>query len=160
MMQYHDVRENQILALCVCTWFHGFPRSIVNIHDAIVFTLTGFSEEPSSSHKRLPTIFCEQDVFSCSASFSVRSQIGLGLDWVGLEDSARGASPSDCWTNFPIGRCSTVKPDLFLYSNWDRASKRSSVVDEETSIAFHTISLHFSIFQLLQCNGLEVFLEE
>ena len=41
----------------------------------------------------------------------LRSQIGLGLDWVGLEDSAQGASPSDCWTNFPIGRCSTVEPD-------------------------------------------------
>ena len=28
MMQYHGVRENQILALCVCASFHGFPRSI------------------------------------------------------------------------------------------------------------------------------------
>ena len=28
-----------------------------------------------------------------STSFCVRSQIGLGLDWVGLENSARGASP-------------------------------------------------------------------
>ena len=28
--------------VCVCAWFHGFPRSIVNMHDAIVFTLHGF----------------------------------------------------------------------------------------------------------------------
>ena len=33
-------------------------------------------------------------------------------------------------------------------------------VDEETNIVFHTISLHLSIFQLLQCNLLEVLLEE
>ena len=60
---------------------------------------TGFlvpSEEPSSSCKRLPTISCKRDVFpfstktrSVSTGFSVRSQIGLGFDWVGLEDSAR-----------------------------------------------------------------------
>ena len=64
---------------------------------------TGFpvlSEEPSSSCKRLPTISCERDVFpfstktrSVSSGFPDRSQIGLVLDWVGLEDSARGASP-------------------------------------------------------------------
>ena len=34
------------------------------------------------------------------------------------------------------------------------------VVVEERNIAFHTISLQFSIFQLLQYNGLGVFLEE
>ena len=27
---------------CVCARFHRFPRSIVNMHDAIVFTLHGF----------------------------------------------------------------------------------------------------------------------
>ena len=67
---------------------------------------TGFpvlSEEPSSSCKRLPSISCERDVFpfstktrSVSSGFPDRSQIGLGLDWVGLENSARGASPKDC----------------------------------------------------------------
>ena len=30
---------------------------------------------------------------SVSTGFSVRSQIGLGFDWVGLEDPARSASP-------------------------------------------------------------------
>ena len=60
---------------------------------------TGFtvlSEESSSSCKHLPTISREQDVFSCSTGFPVRSQIGLGLDWVGLESLTRGASPKDC----------------------------------------------------------------
>ena len=52
-----------------------------------------------------------QKTRSISAGFPVRSQIGLGLDWVGLEDSARGASPKDCWTSFPTGWCSTVEPD-------------------------------------------------
>ena len=62
-------------------------------------SFTGFpvlTEEQSSSCKHLPTISCEHDVFSFSTGFSVRSQIGLGLNWVGLEDSARGASPKDC----------------------------------------------------------------
>ena len=67
---------------------------------------TGFpvlSEEPSSSCKRLSSISCERDVFplstktcSVSSGFPDRSQIGLGLDWVGLESLTRGASPKDC----------------------------------------------------------------
>ena len=92
-------RETKFLH-CVCVRDStGSPRSIVNLQDAIIFTLHRFpvlSEESSSSCKHLPTISCEQDVFSCSTSFPVRSKIGLGLDWVGLEDSARGASPKDC----------------------------------------------------------------
>ena len=50
--------------------------------------------------------------------------------------------------------------DHFLWSNRDRVSKRSLVVVEETNIVFHTTPLHFSIFQLLKYDGLEVFLEE
>ena len=71
--------------------------TIVNMHDAIVFRLHGFPvlvEEPSSPCTHLPTISREQDVFpfstkkrSVSSGFTVLSQIGLGLDWVGLEDS-------------------------------------------------------------------------
>ena len=52
---------------------------------------TGFpvrSEEPSSPCNRLATISREQDMFSSSTGFPVRSPIGLGLDWVGLEDPA------------------------------------------------------------------------
>ena len=76
------------------------------------------SEEPSSLCKRLSSISCERDVFplstktrSVSSGFPDRSQIGLSLDWVGLENSTRGASPKDCWTSFPTGYCSTVEPD-------------------------------------------------
>ena len=36
---------------------------------------------------------------------------------------------------------------------------RSLVVVEETNIVFHTKLLQSSIFQLLECNNLEVFLE-
>ena len=67
---------------------------------------TGFpvlSEEPSSLCKRLSSISCERDVFpfstktrSVSSGFPDRSQIGLGLDWVGLESLTHGASPKDC----------------------------------------------------------------
>ena len=107
----------------------------------------GLSEELSSSCKTL--------TISWVTGFPVRSSMGL-TDWVGLEEPNWTDSPSDCWTSFPTGRCSTVNPVLVLYSNWDRASKISSVVDEETNIAFHTIFLRFSIFQLSQCNLLEV----
>ena len=67
---------------------------------------TGFpvlSEDPSSLCKRLSSISCERDVFPFStktrsvySSFPDRSQIGLGLDWVGLERLTCGASPKDC----------------------------------------------------------------
>ena len=69
-------------------------------------SFTGFpvlSEEPSSLCKRLSSIPSERDVFplstktrSVSSGFPDRSQIGLGLDWVGLESLTRGASPKDC----------------------------------------------------------------
>ena len=61
------------------------------------------SEEPSSSCKRLSLISCERDVFpfstktrSVTSGFPDRSQIGLGLDWVGLASLTRGASPKHC----------------------------------------------------------------
>ena len=37
---------------------------------------------------------------------------------------------------------------------------RFLVVVEATNIAFYTMVLRLSIFQLWKCNGLEVFLEE
>ena len=68
--------------------------------------LTSFpvlSEELTSLCKRLSSICCERDVFpypqktrSVTSGFPDRSQIGLGLDWVGLESLTRGASPKDC----------------------------------------------------------------
>ena len=61
------------------------------------------SEEPSCLCKRLSSISCERDVFpfstktrSVSSGFTDQSQIGLGLDWVGLESLTRDASPKDC----------------------------------------------------------------
>ena len=50
--------------------------------------------------------------------------------------------------------------DHSLWSNRDRVSMRSLVVVEGPSMAFHTRLLKSSIFQLLECNTLEVFLEE
>ena len=94
-------KTNLLLNVCF-RLIPRFHRSIVNMHDAIVFRLHGFpcSEEPSSSCKRLSSISCERDVFpfstktcSVSSSFPDQSQIGLGLDWVGLESLTRGASP-------------------------------------------------------------------
>ena len=49
--------------------------------------------------------------------------------------------------------------DHSLWSNCDRVSRRSLVVVEETSMVFHTKVLQFTIFQLLECNKLEVFLK-
>ena len=82
---------------------------------------TGFpvlSEEPSPSCKRLSSISCERDVFpfstktrSVTSGFPDRSQIGLGLDWVGLESLTACASPKHCWASFPTGCCSTVEPN-------------------------------------------------
>ena len=92
----------------------GFPVLSWTCITRLTSHFTGFpvlSEKTSSSCKHLPTISREQDVFSCSTSFPVRSTIGLGLVWVSLEDSARSASPKDCWTSFPTGWCSTVEPD-------------------------------------------------
>ena len=60
-------------------------------------SFTGFpvlSEEPSSFCRRLSSISCERHVFPQVSPD--RSQIGLGLDWVGLESLTRGASPKDC----------------------------------------------------------------
>ena len=97
MMQYHDVRENQILALCVCVciWFHGFPRSIVNMHDAIVFTLHGFPRSIWRTKFFLQTLtnnllrkerfsFLHKNTF-CVHKFprSITDWIGFGLGWFG-----------------------------------------------------------------------------
>ena len=169
MMQYHDDRENQILALCVFVLDStGFPVLSWTCMTRLSSHSTGFSvlsEEPSSSCKRLPTISCEWDVFplstkTCSVStgFPVRSQIGLGLNWVGLEDSARGASSKDCWTSFPTGCCSTVEPDWSfpLVQLW---SCFNEILGGGRGDKYR-LSYNISIFQLLKYNGLEVFLEE
>ena len=53
---------------------------------------------------------CDLPTISWVTNFPVRSSMGLG-NRVGLENPARNASPSDCWTSFPTGWCSTVEPD-------------------------------------------------
>ena len=114
-----DVEVNVLLIDCkvelVRVWWCSITMSGRTrfLHCVCLLDSTGFpvlSEEPSSSCNRLPTISCEWDVFpfstktrSISTGFPVRSQIGLGLDWVGLEDSARGAYLKNCWTSFPTG---------------------------------------------------------
>ena len=144
------------------------------LHCVCVFVLdsTGFtvlSEEPSFSCKHLPTIFREQDVFpfstktrSVSTGFPVRSQIGLGLDWVGLEDfgtrcfSKRLLNGLSDWLLFNC-RTRLIIPfsPLVIVFQWDLWwwSRRqiSSFVQ------------HFSTFQSLNFGiekGVEVFLEE
>ena len=97
MMQYHDVRKNQILALCVCVcaWFHGFPRSIVNMHDAIVFTIHGFLRSTWRTKFFLQT-FINNLLWTGRFSFlhkntfgvlrfprSITDWIGFGLGWFG-----------------------------------------------------------------------------
>ena len=73
-------------------------------------SVTGFpdlSEELSSS--------CNTLTISWVTGLPERSSMGLG-DWVGLEEPDWSVSPSDCWTSFPTGRCSTVKPwSCFLF---------------------------------------------
>ena len=75
-----------------------------SFQDPISFSgFPDLSEEPSSLCQRLSSISCERDALplstktrSVSSGFPDRSQIGLGLDWVGLESLTRGASPKDC----------------------------------------------------------------
>ena len=123
MMQCHDVRQNQILPLYVCLLLVSQVPRFYREHawsDCLQTSQVSlfYLKNSSSSCKRLPSISCERDVFffstktrSVSSGFPDRSQIGLGLDWVGLENSARGASPKDCWTSFTTGCCSTVEPN-------------------------------------------------
>ena len=91
---------------------------------------TGFpvlSEEPSSLCKRSSSISCERYVFplstktrSVSSGFPDRSQIGLGLDWVGLESLTRGASPKDYRASFQTAVVQLYNPiDHSLWSNCD-----------------------------------------
>ena len=85
--------------------FHRFPRSIVIFHDAIVFIFHKFSR---SIWRTKFSLQLTNNLLG--HRFPFRSSIGLG-NWVGLEEPAWIACPSDCWTSFPTGWCSTVEPD-------------------------------------------------
>ena len=96
-----------------------------------------------------------------SSGFPDRSQIGLGLDWVGLESLTRGLLQETVERVFQLAVVQLYNPiDHSLWSNCDRASMRSLVVVEEISMIFHTKLLKSSISQLLEYNKLEVFPEE
>ena len=78
----------------------------VDINLAIQKGLT-FNQTRSNA---ISSISWERDVSLLSANTSCllsccpdRSQIGLGLDWVGFEESTHGASPKDCRTTLPSG---------------------------------------------------------
>ena len=85
----------------------------------------------------------------------VRSSMDLG-NWVDLEEAGRSASPSDCWTGFPTGWCSTKQPDwsfplvpieiVFQRDLWWWTRRQI--------LSFIQLLSSFSIFQLLQYNGL------
>ena len=121
-MQYHDVRENQILALCVCAWFHGFPRSIVNIYDAIVFTLhrfprsiwrTKFFLQPFTNNLLWMGrfSFLHKNMFRLHGfPHSITDWIGFGLGWFG-RFSTRCFSKIPVERAFQLADVPTVEPD-------------------------------------------------
>ena len=91
-------------AVCCASSLSGFPelswfRTCCSSLDT---GLPGLSEELGSSCNTPTTI-------SWATDFPERSPLVLG-DWVGLEEPKWTVSPSDCWTSFPTGRCSTVEP--------------------------------------------------
>ena len=125
--------RNKFFFHYVCAWaawLHRLPCSIVSMLNTNVFRqFHRFprSEEPSSLCKRFSSISWVRDVLplstkkcSVSSDFPDRSQIGLGLHWVGLESLTRGASPKDCWTSFPTGCCLTAEPNssFLLVQSW------------------------------------------
>ena len=148
----------------VCAWFHKFPRSIVNIHDAIVFTLHKFPRSIWRTKFFLQpfytTISREQDVFSCSTKKCFRLHkfppfdhrldwVWIGLFWkiqheVLLQKTVERA--------FPTGCCSTVEPDWSfpLVQLWSCFNKIFGGGRGDKYTVFHTTSLQFSIFQLFK----------
>ena len=89
--------------MCCFSSLSGFPESSW-FRTCCSSFVTGFpvlSEELSSS--------CNTLTISWVTGLPERSSMGLG-DWVGLEEPNWTVSPSDCWTSFPTGRCSTVEP--------------------------------------------------
>ena len=100
---------------------------LTRISSSSFSSVPDLSEERISSCKPFSSISWERDVSpsttntsSVSSIFPDRSQIGLGFGWVDLEDPSWSASPSDCWTNFPTGCCSTVEPNssFSLVQSW------------------------------------------
>ena len=95
-MQCHDVRQEQFFhCVCACTWFHRFPCSIVNMHDAIVFILHRFPRSIWRAKFFVQTLFIDllwtgrfsflhKNTF-CVLRFprSITDWIGFGLGWFG-----------------------------------------------------------------------------
>ena len=105
--RHHDVRENQLLALCASflPQVPPFDRDFSGRVFSSSFTGSPVRSEEQSSPCDLPTI-------SWVTGCTVRSSMGLG-NWVGLEEPGWSASPNDCWPSFPTGWCSTVEPWSF-----------------------------------------------
>ena len=109
--------------VCVCVRFHRFPVSswtwITRMFSDSFTSFIVLSEKRSSFFVNVHHRSFVNGTFflsppkkrSVSSGFPDRSQIGLGLDWVGWESLTRGVSLNDCWTSFPTGCCSTVKPN-------------------------------------------------
>ena len=170
-MQCNCVLQEQIvLSLCVClsclapqvALFHRehARRECLQTVSQIFPVL---SEEPSSLCKRLSSISCKQDfsfihrkafcVLRCPRSITD----WIGLDWVTLESLTRDTSPKDCWTSFQTSCCSTVEPNWSfpLVQLWSCLHEIFGG-GRGDKYGLHTELLQFSIFQLLECNELEV----
>ena len=98
----------------------------------------------------------------CVASFMLLSTMVSPMLKVcfSLYSLLRSHSRSHLFVNCCIRRYSIYNPiDHSLWSNHERVTMRSSVVVEETRMCVHSKLLQSSIFQLLECNKLEVFLD-
>ena len=98
------LRWQSSCTVCCVSSLSGFPelswfRTCCSSFDS---GFSSLSEELSSS--------CDLPTVSWATGLLERSSIGLG-NWVGLEEPSWSVSPSDCWTSFSTGRCSTVEPN-------------------------------------------------
>ena len=113
--------RNKLFFHYVCAWggwLHKFTCSIVSMLNTNVFRqCLRFLRSIWRTKFFVQTLFIDlvwtgrlsTKTRSVSSGFPHRSQIGLGLDWVGLEGLTRWTSPKDCWTSLPTGCCSTVE---------------------------------------------------
>ena len=92
--------------VCCASSLSGFPELSWSwtCCSSLDTGLPGLSEELGSSCNTPTTT-------SWATGFPEQSRLVLG-DWVSLEEPRWTVSPSDCWTSFPTGRCSTVEPKL------------------------------------------------
>ena len=73
---------------CVCAWFHRFPRSIVNLHDAVIFTLHKFPRSIRRIKFFLQALtnnlsWTRRVFLLHKFPRSITNWIGFGLGWLG-----------------------------------------------------------------------------